>query len=365
MDTEGRLRYRKRQQGSMLVLIAFAIVVLIAMTGLVVDLGYMYSVKAKLQNAADAGALAGAGRITRQSTLANYTGARNGAKQFADINFNLTLDTNAATNNPDGDIVLGFWNHTSFHPSANPVNAVKVVARRTGDPADAAAGIGANSIVDLFLGKILGINTMGTKSSAIAYRPPRARTFFLLGRNTCNTNSFPLILSPTSANMAWTSLMQPSSNANDIRNNFFCPADALPFEEVCGRSVYTTNGIDSSVFKAVEVDFYDPLYDAAPGIKTFVDSNHTIVETWKVIAPVAFVDDPSTQPSPQPVWGYAEIVMTRACGTGGGNPCPGRSFNAPAGVCSGGENDVVIRSISCTDCASSPTLPGALPILAK
>lgn len=364
MDSDGRLTYLKRQQGSMLVLIALAIVVLIAMTGLVVDLGYMFSVKAKLQNAADAGALAGAGRLNPQLNFADYTGARNGAKQFADINFNLTLDTNVTTNDPGGDIVLGFWHYTSFHPSGNPVNAVKVVTRRAGETG---TGIGANSKVDLFLGKVLGINTMGAKSSAIAYRPPRARTFFMIGRQVCSSTTFPVTLSPGPGynNLAWTSLLTPSTNANEVQNYFFCPAEKIAFDEVCGKDIYTSGGVISSVFKSVELDMYDLGYDA--GEKTFAGSGSSRrVTSWKVIVPVAAENDPTVQPVPHNVWGYAEILITRACGSGGGNACPSRGhITAPGGVCSGGEDIIEISSITCTDCAHSTNLLGALPVLAK
>lgn len=49
-----------RQSGAVAIMTAFALIVLIAFIGLVVDLGYLYTRKTELQNAADAATLAGA-----------------------------------------------------------------------------------------------------------------------------------------------------------------------------------------------------------------------------------------------------------------------------------------------------------------
>jgi len=353
------------ERGVALVYLAIVLVVLMGLAALAIDMGYMYVNKAKLQNAADAGALAGAGRLSAQP-LANLTSARTAAKVFADTNFGLTLDRNI-TNDPGGDIVLGNWNSAStppFTPSGNPINAVKVLARRTGDTG---TGIGANSKFDLFFSKVLGVNTMGAAASAIAARPARARTFFMIGHGVCNSTTFPVILTPAPGynNLAWTSLLDPSTSSSDVRDSYFCPAEQIPFAEVCGKQIYTTGGVVTSVFQSVEVDFYDPDYDAAN--KTFAVDSHgdRYVESWRVIVPVSAEDDPTVQPVPHLVWGYAQITITRACGSGGGNPCnaEGRRFTAPSSVpCAGDE--IVISSIVCSDCEHSNFL-GALPVLAQ
>jgi hypothetical protein len=352
------------ERGVALVYLAVVLVVLLGLAALAIDMGYMYVNKAKLQNAADAGALAGAGRLF-PGPYTEMTSARRVAKTFADSNFGLNLDTNT-TNDPGGDIVLGNWNRAStppFTPSGTPLNAVKVLARRTGDTG---TGIGPNSKFDLFFSKVLGVNTMGAAASAIAYRPARARTFFMVGRGVCSSTTFPVTLTPATGfnNLAWTSLLEPSTNSNDVRDDFFCPAEKLPFAEVCGKSVYTSNGVVSSVFKSVEVDFYDLNYDAAN--KTFAGTgNNRYVTSWRVIVPVSEENDPSVQPVPHLVWGYAQITISRACGSGGGNACPSRgNINAPGGVCSGGEDAVVISEIACSDCAHSNFL-GAMPVLAE
>jgi hypothetical protein len=62
-----------RQHGAVAIMTAFALVLLIAMIGLVVDLGYLYTRKTELQNAADAAALAGARELN--GTAAGVTAA--------------------------------------------------------------------------------------------------------------------------------------------------------------------------------------------------------------------------------------------------------------------------------------------------
>lgn len=63
----------RRQSGAVAIMTAFAIVLLIAMIGLVVDLGYLYTRKTELQNASDAAALAGARELN--GTTAGVTAA--------------------------------------------------------------------------------------------------------------------------------------------------------------------------------------------------------------------------------------------------------------------------------------------------
>ncbi|OZA30329.1 MAG: hypothetical protein B7X93_03600 [Hydrogenophilales bacterium 17-61-9] len=67
------MRLHHRQTGAVAIMTAFAIVLLIAMIGLVVDLGYLYTRKTELQNAADAAALAGARELN--GTTAGVTAA--------------------------------------------------------------------------------------------------------------------------------------------------------------------------------------------------------------------------------------------------------------------------------------------------
>lgn len=66
----GFKRFTKEESGQAIVLFALAIVVLLGFAALTVDLGYAYAQKSRLQNAADAAALAGAMSIPTDSDAA-------------------------------------------------------------------------------------------------------------------------------------------------------------------------------------------------------------------------------------------------------------------------------------------------------
>ncbi len=59
---------QRRQQGAVAVIVAFSVVALVLMLGLVLDLGHLYVAKNELQNAADACALSGARELNDLST---------------------------------------------------------------------------------------------------------------------------------------------------------------------------------------------------------------------------------------------------------------------------------------------------------
>ncbi|MCE5264195.1 MAG: pilus assembly protein TadG-related protein, partial [Deltaproteobacteria bacterium] len=58
---------RRRQSGAAAILVAFLMIVFLGIAALALDIGYLYVVRTELQNAADASALAGAGRLYPRS----------------------------------------------------------------------------------------------------------------------------------------------------------------------------------------------------------------------------------------------------------------------------------------------------------
>lgn len=74
----------RQQRGQVAVIMAIVIVLLIMMIGLVVDLGYLYTRKTELQNAADAAALAGAKELN--GTAAGINNAYDMARDLANDN---------------------------------------------------------------------------------------------------------------------------------------------------------------------------------------------------------------------------------------------------------------------------------------
>lgn len=162
----------RNEKGFITVLLAAGVMfLLIVFVGFAVDLGYMYVVKGQLQNAADAGALAGAA-ILLPTDSTSIDPAKVRAKQIAESNNvgeyhpftnGIALDTsnNLTSSN---DIVVGFWNGTSFTPDLTNYNAIEVCARRTADSPLLQVG--------LFFSKILGWERMSTGACAIADLAP-------------------------------------------------------------------------------------------------------------------------------------------------------------------------------------------------
>jgi Flp pilus assembly protein TadG len=128
-------RYRPAvpRRGVALVWIAIVMIVLVGFLGLAFDWGYAYYTSQKLQNAADAAALAGAQRVWE-----SHGWARSRAQDFASANeaggYAVQLDDNNA-NIDTGDIVIGTYDPDTrtFTPTEDrtKANAVHVDAKRT------------------------------------------------------------------------------------------------------------------------------------------------------------------------------------------------------------------------------------------
>jgi hypothetical protein len=122
-----------RRAGGAIVYTAIVLFVLVGFVGLAVDWGYMTWTALKLQNAADASALAGAQRVWWGDVP-----ARNAAVEMAALNEAagkaVALDPNV-TNDPAGDVVIGHYDRdtATFTPTIDleAINSVRVVARRT------------------------------------------------------------------------------------------------------------------------------------------------------------------------------------------------------------------------------------------
>jgi len=166
-------RSRVKRRGAVVVLVAILLVALLAMVSFCVDFGYMVRVNAELQNAADAAALAGAcelmspqiGGIIDSSGQANakIAAACSEAQRIALLNsagsVNLSLLSNDAVvgymaNPTDQQQTLTPWS------SGDPMpNMIQVLMRRDNT---------ANTPVDLFFARVLGINTWSCTARATA-----------------------------------------------------------------------------------------------------------------------------------------------------------------------------------------------------
>ena len=143
-----------RCRGAVAVVVVTAVPVVIGMAALTVDVGYMYNIRAALQRAADAAALAVAIEIT---------------DGYDPIALQALAGQYANTNHPGhGNILTGFtlgnWDRDAgvFVSGGDPVNGVRVVVQRS-----QAAG----NPVDLFFAGIFGITQTEISATATAAGP--------------------------------------------------------------------------------------------------------------------------------------------------------------------------------------------------
>ncbi len=179
MKTYFQLHSRlKEERGAVAIIIAISIVMLISFAALAVDLGHLYVVRNELQDAADAGALAGARFLHNEDGTVNE-----GANQIAydaataNISEGNAVDVNWSGGN-SGDVERGHWSFATrtFTPNSslepvelwgrsteeldndpNFINAVRVKARRETTPASS------------FFAKIIGFDSFVKSAEATAY----------------------------------------------------------------------------------------------------------------------------------------------------------------------------------------------------
>lgn len=154
-----RLPYhtRPKEHGAVAIVFGLTIVVLLTMGGVVLDLGHLYIAKAELQNAADAAALAGAKDLDENAT--GIDNAVDKAQRIALKNkYNFSTNVNLALTNiefgpgPDGP-----WSSVSV-ARANPQG-------KTFLKVDTGA-----KVLDTYLMRVAGINTISTSGVAVAGR---------------------------------------------------------------------------------------------------------------------------------------------------------------------------------------------------
>jgi hypothetical protein len=122
-----------KPRGAVAVIVAVGLIALLAVTAFAVDFGGYYVARNEVQNSADAGALAGAGRLVKNGEL-NWTEAERVAEEVGKMNKSSSGET------PEIDVIAGYWNAESKEivgrsiPSQGAENyfpAVKVIASRT------------------------------------------------------------------------------------------------------------------------------------------------------------------------------------------------------------------------------------------
>jgi len=403
MDATRKLG-KLNNKGIAAVYLAIMIVVLVAIVSFVVDIGYMYVAKGQLQNAADAGALAGAAKLDKTNST-TQAATRLEAETFANTNNVVPSGTKVIISNAGSnalasgnDITVGNWDASitpQYLEGRTPINAVQVRARRTSDSPGGA--------VDTFLGGIFSLvnsgsswNTMGTSSEAVAAIIARATTYIAVCQNFCpggtgngttttlnpprvlvtgTAESAPPTETPSDNLFAWSSITEKPTGPGINLNDIIC--GTTPNVAACGSQIYTTMGGDTVTLRKMESVMYNPNLDAA---HKDID-NAGNVTGWTVTIPITDVTNgqPSCPPGtqgigvgndPKNVWGYAEIHIIAICAPGGGNGCGGggnNQYRAPNSVCNAYSPNsvIVIDKITCVTCANMNQLPGLKPSLVR
>ena len=139
------------RRGTTMLLILFLMTVVIGLIAFAVDVGRMYLVRAQLQTAVDAGALAAGLKLREDKT--DVTGAVAAAKDFVRQN-----RVGWLSNVPEDAIIIepGVWNSDTRTFTATTVDpeVVRVRARQDQDP--------------VFFGKVFGTTSFGVPREAIA-----------------------------------------------------------------------------------------------------------------------------------------------------------------------------------------------------
>ena len=161
------LKVSRDRKGSVIVIVAISLILFLGLGALAIDVGYLYTTRAELQNVADAAALAGArylGEIYASSSDPStenideeevYSGA---IEEVAKANKAAKVSIDIAI----ADIEVGIWDPVistdDLTKTTKGPNAVSVIARRTG------ADGGLNGAVALFFANAFGIDTADVSS---------------------------------------------------------------------------------------------------------------------------------------------------------------------------------------------------------
>src|SRR6185369_708602 len=182
--------------------VTIMLVVFLVLTGLAIDIGYMYVSEEELLGAAETAALSGAQSIKQrllsqaqseprkivevandpvQSSARAVALESVSGKLRAAALVGLANDNGNALNDKN-DVTVGFWNVSSqsYTPGGTPVNAMQVRTRRTAE--SSSVGMGA---LGSFIAKITGTETFGTTPVAIAAIAANTRANIALCASDC------------------------------------------------------------------------------------------------------------------------------------------------------------------------------------
>jgi hypothetical protein len=335
----------RNQNGGVIVLVAVSMFFLLGFAALAVDVGHLVVARNELQNAADAGAIAGAQVLYNDNGAVINTGTNQVGYDAARANKSdkVAVDVNwTPGQNVDSDVERGHWSFgwgatpRGFYPhnsttvislpglsdaeldgydgqEGRPVfiNAVRVVARRQ---------VAGGTPILSFFARILGYGSFELSADAVAYRGfsgtllpgdidiPIAICEDSLSNGDCTIGR--MINSGLNAAShgtgGWTDFNQDNpcsggTNANDVRNLIGCGGEVNASMVVGGENIATIGGQANTAFAALLDRFIDPdfpytncasnpVYDDEgndTGLRTPIDNNGDGIPdvSWEITVP--------------------------------------------------------------------------------
>jgi len=164
------------QRGSVIILFALSLFVLIGIGALAIDIGFLHTTRSELQNVADAAALAGARYLGAE--YAKLMPSQMGTHAFTHEEVFAVIQAVAQQNEAakesisinSEDVIIGLWNVEESVDDISPTlvgpDAVRVIARRDSNE---------NGSISTFLARIFNINTMDVVSEKSHSCPEWAR----------------------------------------------------------------------------------------------------------------------------------------------------------------------------------------------
>jgi hypothetical protein len=309
-------QFFKDHQAAVAPITAICIVLLLVAVAVVVDLGHLYVVRAELQNAADAGASAGAQALVNLSTTTGGPIPCTIVCDQAHARAVQTVMVNKADNQtlaiPGGDVQVGIWaaapggNGWNFAPApcSYDINAVKVVTRKTD---------GVNGPVSLIFGALLGREQVDVAAQAVAMLGwvkgvPKGRGVFPLALGEAYVpppnGMLEVTFSPNWCDAGgWHTFFDPSASASDLKD---IVTEKTPNPEInFGDMINVTNGVDASVVQALKNHFYNDRGGNWITVLPVISSDANYVQTRKVLGFVAFQITEVKGPPDKTVTGYA------------------------------------------------------------
>ena len=274
----------KNERGATVIIVTVVIVLLIGFVAFAIDIGYTYVARNQVQNAADAGALAGARFLLNTDGTINGPGANQIAYNAAIANTStgnpVTVTWNTSTNGPE--VQRGHWSFATslFTPNANTTQTTNIFTPGWDPDLDAnfinaVQVIAHNTQIPSFFGRIFGWTNYQREAKAVAYigfaekfgpgdfDQPIAICSRSIGDTnnngkidggetlTCNigrmlnSSGNPL----TSNTGGWTNFTQPCGTANPPSVTPFICSGTSP--SVGSGSIGTTGGVDQGILTAM------------------------------------------------------------------------------------------------------------------